>query len=318
MKHLFNTSIYEDKAKLNDALNEVGGLRALGADGVELLTAYDDIIPSDYSDVISVHLPYCVDWYTPWNGVLVNNGKDPEYIRYQHYGVDPKSIISTLERAIDVASVLKPKYGVFHANSVCLNEVLSAEYSTSDEEIVSTLVDLMNSLMQNMPKGEPPFTIAFENTWWPGLRLTDQKSFEILKNGLEFDNWGICFDTGHLLVSAGGTNTEEDSLALLNSYVDTFSDDLIDRTLTMHLHVNTCKDVKSKGPPVVPKETSEEKILEIAYKYIVDCDQHLPFTNEKVVDFVERLSLDYVVHEMACPTLKQHAINHKQQNSLFL
>ncbi|MCQ2056331.1 MAG: sugar phosphate isomerase/epimerase [archaeon] len=294
MKHLINSSIYDPPTETNFPEQ---------VEGIELLTGYNPIPESFFrSRVVSVHLPYAIDWYAAWSG----NKKIPKEIpddsvKHIFYGRDKGDIIDNLHSAIKLASTLDPKYGILHAGNVSISEVLKLTYSDSDNKILSAFTELVNSVIALFPNTEPPFRILFENQWWPGLRMLDSTDYKILCNKIEFENWGLCFDTGHLLVATKGAQTEDQAIDILENVVDKFSDDMLESIMTIHLHTNTCYNyLKNYKPPHI-ELTSITKLIELAYSHVCNMDQHEPFTTKRVAGLVQRLNPDYITHEMGAP-----------------
>ena len=201
-KHLMSHSVYA-------SAEEVAGGHIQGLDGIELLTGYEPVDASFFGSSVSVHLPYAVDWYAAWTGVRkVPDDISDRDIRYLFYGRDRKEIINNLKLAMDNASAIDPAYAVLHACNANFDEILEYEYSDDDERILSAFVEMVNEVVSLFPKGEPPFKILFENLWWPGLNMLDDRGFRLIEKKIEFENWGLCLDTGHLMVSTKRSREE--------------------------------------------------------------------------------------------------------------
>lgn len=318
MKHLFNISIYHQPEEIRHACSIVGAKDSF-VDGLELLTGYGPIDPSLSKYVVSAHLPFCTDWYGPATGIRnADQCLSEDDLRFRHYGRDRKGIVETLRLAIRRANEVSPMYGVLHVSSVSIREVLGTTYSDSDEKVLSTFIGIMNEVMSDFPEGEPPFTIAFENTWWPGMRLLDGSMHHMLESGLEFEDWGICLDTGHILFASKRSVDETTALDVLNECADSYSDELLDRVIAMHLHVNT--SARLIESTAIPDTTgmSDEEVLTKGYSRICSIDQHRPFTDSSVKEYVERISPEFVVHELSSPTIQDQIRDHICQASLLL
>lgn len=317
MKHLFNISVYNLPEEIGHACSVVGS-EGSHIDGLELLTGYGQVDPSLRRFSTSVHLPYAVDWYGPATGTRpVTLGLNDDDLRFRHYGLDRKGVVDSIHLALRCAEPMDPMYGVLHAGSVNIYEVLSSTYSDSDEKVISVLISILNEVVSDFPDGEPPFTIALENTWWPGLRLLDGSLHEMLELGLEFDDWGICLDTGHILFASKRSIDESAALNILNECADTYSDDLFDRLIAMHLHVNTSSCLIAPTVLDNGQELPEDERLSRSYERIRSIDQHRPFTSPEVRDYVERLAPEFLVHEMSSPSIPEQIRDHICQASLF-
>ncbi len=316
MNHLFNISVYHDEGALAKARAFCNDGQYV--DGLELLTGYDPVDPSLKDFCGSVHLPYAADWYGPATGKRpVDPSMDGALLRYRHYGRDIDGIAAAIHRAMEVAAPLDPAYGVLHACSANMDEMLCYDYSDSDEDVIDVFAEIVNRAVADFPGGEPPITLAFENTWWPGLRFVDNRSFERLADRLEFDDWCLCLDTGHLLFALKGSDDEAGALEMLNRAVDGFSDDMLSRFVTMHLHVNTSrKNLRTLSDPNSASIPIDER-MDRVYDLIRNVDQHRPFSDPAVRDLVARIDPDFVVHEMGAVVIEEQIRDHICQRSLF-
>lgn len=316
MNHLFNISVYHQPEELAKAKAFCDDGKYV--DGLEILTGLDPVDPSLRPYCGSVHLPYCGDWYGPASG---KRPVDPSFgdsrVSYLHYARDFDGIVDVLRRSMEVAAPLDPAYGVLHACSANLNEMICYDYSDTDAEVVDMLAEILNTVVSAFPGGEPPITLAFENTWWPGLRLTDVGIYKRFADRLEFDDWGLCLDTGHLLFAMKGSDDEAGALEMLNRAVDGFSDDIMNRLITMHLHVNTSrKNLLTLSDPNSASVPFEERMQRF-YKLVGNVDQHRPFSDPGVKDLVARIDPDFVVHEMGAVVIEDQIRDHICQRSLF-
>lgn len=316
MEHTFNISVYHTQEEIEKAKDFCDGGKYV--DGLELLTGYTDVDPSLKDYVSSVHLPYSVDWYGPATGrITVDENMDLESVRYYHYGRDFDSIVSELTTAVKAAEPLDPAYGVLHAGSANLDELLCYDYSDKDEDVIEVFAEILNEVVSKFPGGEPPFTLALENTWWPGLRLTDSKGYKKLEEKLEFFDWGLCLDTGHLLFAMKGADDEASALDILNKCSDNYTEGLKSRLVAMHLHVNTSATIlRNLADPDSASVPWDEKVKR-AHHMIGNVDQHRPFTDRGVREYVDMLEPDYLVHEMGDIDMIDHIRNHICQRSFF-
>ena len=227
-------------------------------------------------------------------------------------------MVDNIRTSIEKASVLKPAYGVIHAGSANIDELFSETYSDSDKEVLSAFAELMNEAVSSFPKGEPPFKLMFENQWWPGLRMLDGKDYRILKDKIEFENWGLCLDTGHLLVTTQRSKDELQSIDLLTEIFEGYPQDMLDDIGTIHLHVNSSADyIKNyDAPEDFPKMSIGER-LRAGYGFVGGMDQHRPFSVKEVRRITDILKPDYVTHEMGASETDARERDYHQQRSLF-
>lgn len=312
MKHLMSRSVYGPAEET--AIGRIHGL-----DGIELLTGYEPVNVSFFSQSMSVHLPYAVDWYAAWTGVReVPDNISDEDVRYIFYGRDKEDITNNLKLAIENASAVGPAYAVLHACNANLNEMLEYGYSDDDEKILSVFIDMVNAVVSSFPGGEPPFRILFENLWWPGLRMLDDRGFRLIEEKIEFENWGLCLDTGHLLISTKRSREELSSIRMLEGIFEKYPEDMMDKIITMHFHQNTSADfMRSYARDSKYTEMDVMERLDAAYEYIFGMDEHRPFTMKEAVGLVDIIRPEYVTHEMGAPETGARIMDFERQRSLF-
>lgn len=311
MMHLLSHSVYSPVEEISPFL--------LDGDGIELLTGYFPVNPSFFDRTVSVHLPYSTDWYSVWSGrTIVPDDVSDDDAKYVFYGKSREDILDNLTDAVRFASAVSLKYAVMHAGSISMDEVLSNEYSDKDGDVLSAFAEMMNTIASRFPGGEMPFKVVFENQWWPGIKFLDDSGFRILERKIEFENWGLCVDTGHLLVTTRRSYSEETAIEVLNGIIDDYPEDMIDRIFTMHLHVNTSADfINSHVEDPDFKKLSVMERFNMAYPYVCRMDEHRPFTTKDAVGIVERLSPEYVTHEMGASDTKEKVRDYLLQRSLF-
>lgn len=293
MRHLLSHSVYQDLSLFGD--DPGAKLSSIGCDGIELLTGFGPVDPI-YRDITrTVHLPYATDWMAAWDGTPYD--MDEEVSRYVMYGRDRSDIVSNLTSAIGYAAELAPEHGVMHVTNIPLDEVCRRTYTQDPNRVIDSFCEVMNTVVGGMRGGEPPFRIAFENLWWPGLRLLDPSDYRRLERGIEFDNWGICLDTGHMMNCLPGIDTEAKGIDALLDIFDSYPGDLIDRIGAVHFHWSASWGYRS---------TFEERSLEgdpsefyfSAYPHVSKMDQHMPFSDPGCNELLDVLRPELVIHEM--------------------
>ena len=294
MRHLFSYSVYQDLEDLSPQLGSL--LSEIRCDGLELLTSHDPVDPAFKQYAVSVHLPYSTDWLAAWEGRAYE--MSDYFSKYYMYGKDREDVISTVRNMIEVAAPLEPAHGVIHACNISIPDLMKRNYPGDCESILRKFCEMINTVVSGFPKGEPPFKLVFENLWWPGLRLQSDSDYRILERNIEFENWGICLDTGHLMNTLPGIYTEQDGIEALLRIFDGYSQDLKDAISAMHFHYSASAHYR---------ETFEEKFYEGgpvtdfisgAYHHIVTLDQHLPFTDPACRQLIESINPELVIHEL--------------------
>jgi len=294
MKHLISYSVYQEPTDLSADLEN--RLREIRCDGIELLTSHMPVDPCWKQYAVSVHLPFASDWMAAWNGEPYE--MSDLHTKYYMYGRDREDILKTVRNIIDLAAPLKPAHGVMHACNISLRELGRHNYSGSCSEVITTFCEMMNEAVSAYPGGEPPFKLVFENLWWPGLRLQNDSEYRIMEKHLEFSNWGICLDTGHLMNTLPGIYTEQDGISALLKVFDGYPEDLIDRISAMHFHYSasgkyreTFEEQEYEGGPITD-------FIAKTYSHITTIDQHLPFSDPACGEIIDRIRPELVIHEL--------------------
>ena len=311
MRHLLNHSVYEESGSPPDLIP---------GDGLELLTGYSPVDPSAWTSAAAVHLPYAIDWYSIWTGRMEVPDDVPEgYIPYYFYGRDREDIVDNIRLAIECAAPLRPAYGVLHAGSANIDELLAQSYSDSDEDVLKAFAEIVNTAVSTFPKGEPPFRLVFENQWWPGLRMLDGKDYRTLCRELEFENWGLCLDTGHLLVTTQRSEGGVQAVELLLDIFDGYPDDMIDSIYAMHLHCNASAGYIAGYPvPAGFKRMSISDRITEGYGFVGGMDRHRPFSVPEVKKITDRIGPEFVNHEMGATDRDEMQRDYRLQRSFFI
>jgi len=317
MKHLFSHSVYRDFENAPETKDVVSSLNKIGADGIELLTAYFDIDQDFKAISPGVHLPYATDLYSAWVGVNDPTWMTDDESRFIHYGKDRDSVVKNVRSVIAYASKISPQYGVFHAGSVHLDDVFSKTCRHKDENVLKGLAEMMNIVVSEFKGNEPPFTILFENLWWSGLKLLDDKEFRLLEDNLEFDNWGFCLDTGHMMNALGTCYEENEAISQLLNVFERYSDELIDRVKTMHLQLSTSAEYTSAPYPKIDMSLPQKERMTKAYGHVSKIDQHRQFTSKRCTELVNYISPDFVTHELSALEWDKRLSFFASQRSFF-
>ncbi|MDR0791226.1 MAG: sugar phosphate isomerase/epimerase [Methanomassiliicoccaceae archaeon] len=321
MRHLFSISAYSfDLDEYGGTSEAVRRINDAGADGIELLTGYFDPEPTLREAVTGVHLPYATDWYSVWTGdtSYIDIVSD-DNIRYRSYGRNRDEIILTVRDAMVHAHTVRPTYGVFHASNTRMDEVMGFIHRDRDDDVIHAVAELLNGAVSSFPGGEPPFTILFENLWWPGLTMADDSGYRILKDCLNFDDWGLCLDTGHLMNHLRNCRDERESIEDVMNVIRKYPRDMTDRIDLIHLHMSLSADYRERcaADPMTFGMTSDDEMISRAYEHVCMIDQHRPFSDVQCTEIVRTLEPKYVTHEISAPTASGRLSGFAEQLSLF-
>lgn len=292
MRHLLSYSVYQGYGSLG--ADPPSTVHSAGFDGIELLTSYDEPDPDFRGLVETVHLPYAPDWLAAWEDRPAPMSEERSL--YQMYGRCRDDVIGNVTTAIERAASLSPAHGVFHACNADTREVFRRRYTRDDRHVVDALCDLLNEVVGAMPGGEPPYRLVLENLWWPGLRLIDESGVRILERRLEFEGWGICLDTGHMM-SCLPVTTQAEAIDAVLDVVHGYGRGMLDRVSAVHLHWSASYGYRTTFEER-DADGSEEDFLSRAYGHVSSIDTHTPFSDPRCAEIVDVLEPDFLIHEL--------------------
>ena len=311
MQHTINHSVYSESGR-------PPSLRP--GDGIELLTGYSEVDPSAWKDAVSAHLPFVVDWYSVYTGRLkIPDEMSDMEVSFFSYGRDREEIVANVRRCIRCAAPLRPAYGVIHAGSANIRELFCERYTDRDSDVLEAFAEIVNEAVSIFPGGEPPFRLMFENQWWPGLRMLDGSDYKVLRDKIEFENWGLCLDTGHLMVTTQQARDEKQSIDMLMDIFEGYPKDMIDDIKVIHLHRNESAGyIKNYDAPEGIDRMPIKEILGLGYGFVTGMDQHRPFSMKDVRRITDLIRPDFVTHEMGAPEPSVRESDYHSQRSLFI
>ncbi len=302
MKHLFNYSVCQS---LQDLPGNGSDIASIGCDGLEMFTLFEKV-PEEYISISpSVHLPFAIDWYRGWQGKADLSEFDESNVKHVMYGRDREEMAKNISEAIAFAAEIEPAYGVFHASNTNVEEVMFREQTDDSKDVLSAFCELMNMTVSRFKGGEPPLKLAFENLWWPGLKLLDPWEYDFMTDNLEFDNWGFCLDTGHMMNTLTDAYEEDHCIDRLLGIFQNYPKEMKDRICTMHLHFSTSSEYRSTFEPSArPKGETMQETISRSYEHVMKIDQHRPFTSSRCKLLVDELQPDFVTHEIVGDSVK--------------
>lgn len=318
MKHLTSWSVFEKFEDIPGQGDLGQRLSAMNIEGLELFTLFEPVDLDYYNvpQVISVHLPYAIDWHSAWEGRHYD--MDVGDVRYFSFGTDCEEMVSNLKYAIDCAAPLKPAYGVLHAGNTDMRQVMSRRHHDDGGVVLKDFAEMINRVVSQYPSGEPPFRLAFENLWWEGLKLRTSSEWHILEDRLEFDNWGFTLDTGHLMNTCDSAYDEDSAIDSLLEVISDYPKGMVDRIGTIHLQLSTTAEYRSTfKTEEFELDNDRSNLMQRAYRHAGLIDQHRPFSSGRVSEIISLLSPDYVTHELYGSISKDRFGDIVQQRSLF-
>ncbi|MBR6038809.1 MAG: hypothetical protein IKP53_08840 [Candidatus Methanomethylophilaceae archaeon] len=294
MRHLLSYSVYQDMGFFGRTPEAL--LKGMGCDGLEMLTSYDEVPDAHCELSVSVHLPYATDWMAAWEGRPYE--MDGYSSKYYMFGRSPEEVVSNISLAIRRAEKASPPYGVMHLANADIPYMRTRRFPRTDQEVISAFSEVMNRVASGFPDGEPPFRILFENLWWPGLRMVDESGLRLLERSLEFSNWGICLDVGHLMNCLPGIRTESDGIEAVTRIVSGYGEDTLDRIETVHFHYSASSDYRDSFEERMLGDEPISDFVRGLYPHVGSIDQHKPFSDPGCAEILDILKPEYVTHEM--------------------
>ena len=125
----------------------------------------------------------------------------------------------------------------------------------------------------------------------------DESDYRFLAGKLEFEDWGICLDTGHMMNCLPDIRTESDGIEALLDIFHGYSRDLVDSVVAVHFHWSASWDYRSSFEER-RMEGSAYDFIGTAYPHIMRIDQHMPFSDPRCAELLDVLEPDFVTHEL--------------------
>ena len=148
--------------------------------------------------------------------------------------------------------------------------------------------------------------------------MRDAKEYDVLKRRLEFDNWALLLDTGHLMNSCDGAYDEDSAIDSVLDIVHHYPDEMTERICAMHLQLSTTAGFRES---IADEEKSEDEswdsFFEKAYRRASEIDQHRPFTSPRVKEIVEAVRPEFINHELMGGLSGNRFGDLRMQRSLF-
>lgn len=315
MKQLFNYSTvpgYEEAIRSSGkSLGEY--LHALGLDGIELLVYRSEPYMQSFEGVaVGVHLRSWACWYDLWRDNkerIYEIFGNEEALREYYGGTQKRAWLLQIKRNIQAALMEKPEYLVFHAEEVTPAEEYSWQFAHTDAEITKMSARVFNRISGEIPRDT---WALYENTWWPGLKLTDPKLTEKFLSSLYFDKVGLMLDTGHLMNTNPDLKTEKEGVEYIYRVLRALGD-LRKLIKGVHLSCSLSGDYQRKVPFLVPSLKNDARLL----NHVCSIDQHLTFKEPWVARIFDLIEPEYVVHELHYGDFNQLAVQIENQKRLI-
>lgn len=313
MKTLFNITTSEDDLQRFDSAKDLEEM-LIPFDGVELMCYGEDekkIIAKD--NVVGLHMHFFPFWLDFWKGNeerLIKEFDSRENWERYYGGAEKESIIRYYKKDLEDVRRYGAEYVVFHVSEAGIEESFTWNYHYTDEEVVDATAELLNELFK---EEDGSIALLLENLWQPGLKFTRPEITTRLLEKIQYENKGIMLDTGHLLHTNTGLQTQEEGIAYIHQMLDIHGE-LCQYIRGVHLNQSLtgtyCEEIKNNPPKM--GATYQERYNQMFF-HAFAVDKHEPFTAEGIKELVERINPEYLTFEFITADNAQHKEYLKQQ-----
>lgn len=314
---------------LGEILAEYGGwLRlqreaaALGCAGIEGIWAGEDIpadIPVDL--VQGYHLTFFPDWLDMYRNrqEVIKNKFGSMTVAFEHYGGwGPDCLLRKYREDLARAEQLRPRYLVFHVSDVSLEEGFTYQWQHSNDEVIEAALEVINALLADYAAAAP-WEFLVENQWWPGFTFTEPAQTARLLKGINYPRKGIMLDVGHLLNCNWDLRTQAEGAAYVQSMLDKHGQ-LIQAVRGVHLHYSLSGEFARQNTGKLPPWWEQAYYYArsvYCYQQVLQIDQHLPWTDDAILQVLERIAPAYLTHEFNAASRQERRKMVVQQKKLL-
>lgn len=277
-----------------------------GCQGIEtIFDGKESLGTKQFGNVEGYHLIFYPDWLDFWRGdrkALNRKFGSPEVWKDFYMGSGRSSLVNQFHQDLLRAEALDAKYVVFHVSDVSIEECYSCQWEHTDHEVVDASIELINLLLDGQ---EYSFEFLMENLNWPGFTFTKPEITRRLISGVNYPKKGIMLDIGHLMCTDLEISDQADGCRYIHRMLDEHGD-LCKYIRGVHLHQSVTGDyVKQSLKNMSVLEKDYYKRFAESYEHIRHIDTHQPFSCTDVQQLIERISPEYLVHEINAKSLEE-------------
>ena len=223
-------------------------------------------------------------------------------------GIEASHIVKVITSQLNLAADLNAPYAVFHPMDCNMQHLFCQQFPWTIEDTFKACSQLLNqALTQSHFKG----WLLFENMWWQkSFRLDSRSEYDKLKQLVNYNKCGICFDTGHMMATNAKLTNETDAVAYLQRSL--LQLDLNQEIKTLHLNSNlqpqlqcpSTQNYLAKTKPNTAPENYHNRNgfwpqFELALQHINQLDPHNGFKQVNLAPLIETVAPNYLVHEIS-------------------
>lgn len=303
MKHLFNyasVDVYEQELA-DKGITLAEYTADLNLDGIEQFVYQSEKLVKSYRELtVGVHLNYWPFWMDFWL-------KKAKRLRQQFRNIQERNIyfhdafsrdewLAVIRKNIGVAVSENPEYLLWHVAEATNEEIFTGRFNYTDREVMEAAAEIFNSVSDEIPGH---IKVLFENSWWPGLRLTDVRNVKYFFSMIKRTNVGIMLNTGHLMNNNLRLKDEGEAVDYVKALYDKLGEC---RSLVKGLHLSC--SLSGAYQRSFSREYRDDIPIDKIWQHMLSIDQHLPMRTKGAKEIIEHIQPEYVVHELVYDSLE--------------
>lgn len=289
-------------------------------EGVEIILHEDNNLTTLPDGLAKgLHLKYYPTWMDFYHGD--QKALDETFVSLSdqraYYGGDTlKDMIATYKKEHAMAIKLGAHYMVCHVAHVTQEETFTRVFKYTNRQVMTAMADVINQAFE----GPSDVWLLFENLWWPGMTLLDQRETKDFLDSIHYPKKGIMLDLSHLML----TNPNLTRLDQATDYILKTLEGLGDlKDYIKGIHVN-------KALPGAYLTADHTDLLKAFYglpdalgryvhtvNHIKKMDWHLPYDDTSIQRIMDAIKPLFVVYEVMAEDLASLDDYMEKQNKAF-
>lgn len=270
-----------------------------GCDGIELILCGEEFEKKITEGmVIGLHLVFYPEWICLWNNDFTYMDREfggrEEWQRF--YGLKNRDeLLSYYRHELEVAKSLGAKYVVYHMGDNALDEYFTLQARYTQRQQLDASCAFLNMLFPDEDEG---LDLLLENMWLGCMNLTNPENTDYALSHICYPRTGLMLDTGHLLCTKPGLQSQDEGCQYIHQILDRHGT-MIKEIRGVHLHASLSGEYQSCLPlPPPPRTLDYLDRFSQANAHLRKIDLHQPFTAKGLPDLIQRISPDFLCHEL--------------------